>query len=494
MQNINKRMGVGIIWMIGARLMDRSIGILSTLILARLLVPGDFGLIAMATAVGAALDLLGAFSFDMALIQNSQAEPKHYNTVWTFNVIFGLICGSAIIALAHPVAEFYRESRLVDVMYVLSISYFVNAFSNVGVVNFRKNLQFGTEFLIIFIRRLVTFVITMIAAFTLRSYWALLIGMTSGRVVGVILTYTMNTYRPRLTLSAAKELFHFSKWLLLNNFLVFILNDGCTFIIGRLFGATSLGIYSVANEISSMPTTELVAPINRATFPGFSKMVDRSEMSKTYLKLLGLISLLILPVGLGIAAVAEPLVHVALGEKWVAAIPLIQILALYGAFVATQGNNGTVWLALGKTRELTINMGIFITVFFPALYYFINRFGIVGAGYAYLAAALPSLTFSLYVTRRLLAFTWKALFDAVWCPIIAACVMYTSVVTFNDWFHAMTPIVRLFAGSLIGAVVYGTVIILLWLSKGRPKGAEFFCLEALTGLCKTLTRKYGGAT
>lgn len=486
-------MGIGIIWMIGARLMDRSIGIVSTLILARLLVPGDFGLIAMATAIGAALDLLGAFSFDMALIQNAKAEPRHYNTVWTFNVIFGIVCGLGVIALSHPASDFYREPRLVNVMYVLSISYFINAFSNVGVVNFRKDLQFGTEFIFIFTRRVITFLITMIAAFTLRSYWALLIGMTAGRLVGVILTYTMNTYRPKLTLSAAKELFHFSKWLLLNNTLIFILNDGCVFIIGRLFGATSLGIYSVANEISSMPTTELVAPINRATFPGFSKMINLADMSAAYLKLLGLIALLIVPVGLGIAAVAEPLITVALGEKWIDAIPLIQILAIYGAFAATQGNNGTVWLALGRTRELTINMFIFMAVFFPSLYYFIITYGIIGAGYAYLTATIPSLLFSSHVTHMLLQFKWKALFDVVWCPIVAVSAMYGCVVTFNAEFHSMAPLIRLFAGSLIGAFVYGSAILVLWVLKGKPAGAEEFCLGAIANMVKKFAQKFRSA-
>lgn len=479
--------------MIGARLMDRSIGILSTLILARLLVPGDFGLIAMATAIGAALDLLGAFSFDMALIQNSKAEDRHYNTVWTFNVIFGIVCSLGLIALAHPAANFYREPRLVDVMYVLSISYFINGFSNVGVVNFRKNLQFGTEFLFIFVRRIITFAITITAAFVLRSYWALLIGMTAGRVVGVILTYTMNTYRPRLSLSAAKELFHFSKWLLLNNSLIFLLNDGCIFIIGRLFGATSLGIYSVANEISSMPTTELVAPINRATFPGFSKMSELAEMSSAYLKLLGMISLLIIPVGVGIAAVADPLVRVALGEKWLAAIPLIQVLGIYGAFVATQGNNGTVWLALGKTRELTINMLIFMTVFFPSLYFFITQFGIVGAGYAYLAATLPSLIFSLHVTHRLLCFRWIDILNVIWRPILATCIMYAGVITLDHAFLTTTSAARLLLGSLAGALVYGAVILILWLLTGRPSGAEKFCVDAAANMMRNATLKFSGA-
>jgi lipopolysaccharide exporter len=222
MKSVNSRMAIGIAWMVGARLMDRAIGLVNTLILARLLVPADFGLVAMATAIGGVLDLLGAFNFDLALIQKEKAESRHYNTVWTFNLLFGICCGLALVALAVPAATFYKETRLTEVMYALSLSYFISAFSNIGIVNFRKELDFKSEFSFIFTRRIVTFVITMLAAYTLRSYWALIIGMTAGRAVGAALSYIMNSYRPTFTLSATRELFHFSKWMLVNNFLFFL--------------------------------------------------------------------------------------------------------------------------------------------------------------------------------------------------------------------------------------------------------------------------------
>jgi len=98
MSHINERMATGIVWMITARLVDRGIGMVSTLLLARLLAPDDFGLVAMATAIGGLLDVLGAFSFDLALIQKKNAERRHYDTVWTLNVIFGLGCTAALLA------------------------------------------------------------------------------------------------------------------------------------------------------------------------------------------------------------------------------------------------------------------------------------------------------------------------------------------------------------------------------------------------------------
>jgi O-antigen/teichoic acid export membrane protein len=487
MQNINQRMAKGIVWMVAARLLDRSIGLISTLFLARLLVPEDFGLVAMATAIGGILGLFGAFSFDMALIQNANAERRHYDTVWTFNVIFGVFCTFALISVAEIAAIFYKEPRLTNVMYALSIFYFISAFGNIGVVAFRKEMNFKKEFIFIFSSRIATFIVTITAAFFLQSYWALLIGMTSGRTVSFFMSYKMNDYRPKFTLSATRELFNFSKWLLINNLLFFILHDGCTFIIGRMFGANELGIYSVSYEISSMPSTELVAPINRVAFPGFSKMKDVKVISDSYLKLFGLISLVIFPLGIGIASVAKPLVLTVLGSKWTATIPLIQLLALHGAIAATQGNNGMVWMALGRPRITTISAVLFLTVLLPSLYFFLNSAGIIGAGYAYILANISTLPFGLYMSRKLLEFRWSDIFLLVWRPVIGVVFMYVSVEIVDSYIDSALPLSRLIGDAIVGAITYSFFIIFLWILAGRPEGSEQYLLNKLGEKLKTFS-------
>lgn len=479
MTHINQRMATGIVWMITARLIDRGIGMVSTLLLARLLAPDDFGLVAMATAIGGLLDVLGAFSFDLALIQKKNAERRHYDTVWTLNVIFGLCCAAALVALARPAALFYSEPRLVDVMWALSLMYLINAFGNVGVVNFRKELDFRQEFNFILVRRVGTFVVTIGAAYVLHSYWALLLGMCLGRAITVAMSYAMNDYRPRFGFGAARELFHFSKWMLLNNALGFLRHDGCTFIIGRHFGAAGLGVYTVSYEISNLPSTELVAPINRVTFPGFSKMAEPALISTSYFRLLGMIALLILPVGIGIACVAEPLVQAMLGDKWHQAVPLIAILAVSGAITATQTNNASVWLALGRPHEVAIVQTCYLLILFPALYFFMGHYGIVGAGYAYLTAQLVDVGLEMSATKRLLRFGWGRVTAAVWRPVIGVCVMVLAVGTLDSRLTGLNPWVRLLADSGAGALVYIATVFALWLISARPQGAERFFLRQL---------------
>lgn len=479
MTHINQRMATGIVWMITARLIDRGIGMASTLLLARLLAPDDFGLVAMATAIGGMLDVLGAFSFDLALIQKQHAERRHYDTVWTLNILFGLFCAAALVALAQPAAAFYSEPRLIGVMWVLSLMYLMNAFGNVGVVNFRKELNFRKEFNFIMVRRVVTFIVTIGAAFMLHSYWALLLGMCLGRAVTVIMSYTMNDYRPRLNLSAAGELFHFSKWMLLNNALGFLRHDGCTFIIGRYFGAAGLGVYTVSYEISNLPSTELVAPINRVTFPGFSKMADPTLIAISYLRLLGMITLLILPVGIGIACVAKPLVQAMLGEKWHQAAPLIAILAISGAITATQTNNASVWLALGRPHVVAIVQTCYLLILFPALYFFMRRYGIVGAGYAYLSAQLVDVVLEMSATKRLLHFGWIEVLSTIWRPVVGVIIMSLAVAQLDARLGEVNPWLRLLIDTSAGAVLYVVSVFALWCICARPHSAERFCLSRL---------------
>ena len=172
------------------RLADRGIAIVSTMVLARLLVPSDFGLIALAASLIGMLEVLGAVGMDMALIQRADAQRRHFDTAWTFHVLFGLVTAALVALLAWPLASFYAEPRLVPVMLMLGLTHALQAFENIGVVAFRKDLEFDREFRYRLTRRVVTtFCVTLPLAFVLRNYWALLIGSVVGAGLSVVLSY-----------------------------------------------------------------------------------------------------------------------------------------------------------------------------------------------------------------------------------------------------------------------------------------------------------------
>jgi lipopolysaccharide exporter len=168
-QNIDRAMTKGALWMILARLGDRSLGLVSTVVLVRLLAPSDFGLIAMGMSIIAVCELIGQLGFDMALIQNRHAGRKHYDTAWTFNVIFAGVTSIGLLLLAVPAAKFYGEPRLTPIVLFLALGSLISSFENIGVIAFRRDLQFSKEFGFIFGKKLASFAITIPLALIVPS-------------------------------------------------------------------------------------------------------------------------------------------------------------------------------------------------------------------------------------------------------------------------------------------------------------------------------------
>lgn len=477
MTDLKSRMARGAAWMVMFRLTERGIGFVSTLILARLLVPDDFGLVAMATSILAALELLGAFSFDMALIQNQSATRTHYDTAWTFEVLFGITKCVLLLLLSGPAAAFYNEPRITAVIQVLALCALLQGFDNVGVVAFQKDLELHKEFWFGLGRKLAGFVVTLALAYWFRSYWALLGGMLTLRITSLSLSYLLHPYRPRLSMGAARELFNFSRWLLLNNILIFANNRGADFVIGRLSGARALGIYSVSYEIANLPTTELVWPISRAVFPGYSRMAgDRQALAATFLQVIGLVALLTVPAGALIGLVAEPFVLLLLGPKWLEAVPLIQVLAVFGIVRSLHGPTGSIYIALGKPVAVAWLQCIQLVLALSTMVVLVPRFGAVGAAWAILVGATTAMLVNYVLVRRELQIPFAHLLGALIRPLCSAMVMAAAVMAVAPLLGgesgALAAGVRLTVLSLIGGVVYVACIAGLWLAAGRTQGPE----------------------
>ena len=489
MTNIGTKIAKGAIWMVLFKLTERSLGLISTLILVRLLIPEDFGLLAMAMSIIAALELLGAFGFDMALIQNQNADDNHYNTAWTFNVIFAVSSAVILVIIAIPAAIFYHEPRLEAVIYFLALGSFFKGFENIGVVAFRKELEFNKEFKFLLGKKLASFATTVPLAFILKSYWALVFGILAGNIFSVMLSYWVHEYRPRLCLIKARELFHFSKWLLFNNILTFLILHSADFIIGRIAGARQLGLYSISFEISNLPTTELIAPINRAVFPGYSRVAsDLDALRKNFLNVIALITLFALPAGLGIAVTSEFIVKVALGEKWLDTIPLIQTLAFYGVITALQTNIVYIFLALGKPRIVTALSAMYAIILLPVLIWLCRDYGAIGAAWAYLGVAAAFLPVFFMLTFHRLKINILDFIKTVWRSVFAALSMFLIVkvllpimenisILVGDFRILFTDAGLLVAAVSIGVIAYVTLLIMLWLLSSKPEGAEWSVIE-----------------
>ncbi|WP_405242458.1 lipopolysaccharide biosynthesis protein [Lentisalinibacter salinarum] len=483
---MRSEIGKGVTWMVLLRAGDRMLGIVSMLVLARLLTPEDFGLVAMAMSVIAVIELATALGFDVPLINKESPNRVEFDTAWTLTIIVYLSCALVIALLAVPMAHFFGEPRLTLALWVIVGGWMLNGLENVGTVEFRRQMKFSKEFVFRGLKRLIGFLVTIISAIIFRSYWALIAGMVAGSVAGVVLSYVLAPYRPRFALGAARELFSYSKWLLSNNAVLVGIVRFPHFLIGRLLGAQSLGVYTLAYDIATMPATELSAPVNRAAYPGYARLVSEPEaFKKTFMDIGALVVAIALPAGVGLALVAEELVLVALGQQWAAAAPLMEILAISAVFVAATGNNGIAHLALGYAKAVTVQSALRLIVLVLLSVALIDEWGVQGIALAELCGAVACFVASFPLIFRRLEIRISEYLSYNWRPVFASLVMSVAVlgvktaVDETDSFGGSAFVVATAVPT--GVLVYSASLYVLWRLSKRPEGAERVLLNKLNG-------------
>ena len=485
MKDVRSKMARGAAWMVGFKLLDRGLALISTLVLARILVPSDFGMIAMAASLIAVLDLFGAFGLDVALIQRQGATPEHFNTAWTLNIATSSLIATLMLAFAWPMSLFYSEPRLTAVVCCLAISSFVQGFENIGVVTFRKEMNFHQEFFFLLGKRIAMVCLTIGLALALHSYWAMVFGMIFGRVTGVALSYALHPYRPRLSLAKLHDFFGFSKWVFLQNVLYFLKERSSDFIVGRFAGPHALGVFNVSTEIASMPGTELIAPINRAIVPAYALLAnDPAALRREYLSVMSVVCVVAIPAVTGIASVAPFLVSAVLGPKWADASVILALLAFYGIFAALTSNAYSAFLAVGKPQLFVRITGGYVLLHLPLLTFLAHRYGALGAACAHLTASGIFLPITFYLICRTLDLRVRLMVASTWRPVIASALMYavvymarpqidpaeTASLVALRWLAVLVP---------LGAVSYVAAMLALWFLAGRPDGGEAMILRFL---------------
>ncbi len=484
--------------MVGFKLVDRGLALVSTLVLARILVPSDFGMIAMAASLIAILDLFGAFGLDVALIQRQGATEAHFNTAWTLNIATSTLIATMMLLLAWPMSLFYSEPRLTAVVCCLALSSFVQGFENIGVVSFRKEMNFHREFVFLLGKRVAMVCLTISLAVVLHSYWAMVFGMIFGRVTGVGLSYALHPYRPRLSLAKLGDFFGFSKWVFVQNVLYFLKERSSDFIVGRFAGPHALGVFNVSTEIASIPGTELIAPINRAIVPAYALLAsDPAALRREYLSVMSVVCVIAIPAVTGIACVAPFLVTAVLGPRWADASVILAMLAFYGIFAALTSNAYSAFLAVGKPQLFVRITGAYVVVHLPLLTFLAHRYGALGAASAHLTASGIFLPVTFYLICRTLDIKMRYMLAATWRPVVASAAMYAAVLGVRPNIDpATTPslIALQWLAILVplGAIVYVVAMVLLWVVSGRPDGGEAMILRFAQRRWSSLAARSGG--
>lgn len=478
--DINRKVVRGVGWMVLLRAFKRGIGMISTIILARLLTPEDYGIVALAMSVYALLEMFAAFGVDFSLVQKAKLEKEDYHSAFTFQFIVYSTLALIFLSMSNLVADFYSEPRLVPIIHLLSFSMFLSGLTNIALVDFRRELQFDKEFKLTILSKAVGFVVTVSFAFYLRSYWALIIGSTVSKAFMLVLGYYFRPYMPKICFSKIAEIFSFSKWLLITNLSGFLKKQAPNVILGKVINSASVGIYSMGAELAQTLTQELTAAMNRPVYSGFAKFKqDMDELRRNFLDVLGLQAALILPLGFGVASVAELLVYIVLGEKWLALQTPLIYLSIGFTVSAISSVCIYLYMALGKSHLSFVTALIALLIFIPLIFLFIGDHGILGVAYALMISSIFAAIISYILVSRVAQLPFGRIVGVLARPYTAAILMLAMERLWllpalgNQWHE----IVRLPLCALAGAICYFVALYFLWFIQGKPDGAETKIME-----------------
>lgn len=469
----------GTAWVFAGRWAMRGLGLVSTAVLARLLAPADFGLIAIAMLVVAFIEVFLLLGVESALVRHPAPTREHWDTAWTIRLIQNLVTAVLLAAAAPLAALYFKEARIEPVIWALAGGIAVSGFGNIGVLEYNRELRFDREFALRVIAKVGQLAVTLGLALWLRNYWALAIGTVSGYLFGSVLSYLLHPYRPRLCLARARELLGFSLRMVSLSVAYFAESRIDEILLGRLATNRALGLYSLASELGQLPVSEVAAPLNRSLMPALARIQQEpGRMNAAYLNVVGTLAMVVVPAGVGMALVADPFVRVVLGYQWLEAVPLLQCLAVYGVFRSLYMCPMHALIAYGRPGVSAHFAWTGALLLGVIGYFLVVAHGALGMAWARTLVGALVFVIAMASMARVTGCRIRAQLARFARPAAAAALMAGALLALPvaDWPH---PLVELGAKVALGVLVYAAATLALWYAAGRPDGGERMALDTL---------------
>ncbi|MDO8348529.1 MAG: lipopolysaccharide biosynthesis protein [Rugosibacter sp.] len=468
----------GAAWTIGTRWIIKALGFINTVIMARLLLPEDYGIVAMGMLVVGLIQTFLDFGPATALLRKAEVSRDEIDSAWTLGIIQGIAAGLALLAALPVAVDYFKEPRLIFVLWALAASVIFISFGNIGQVLARKAFIYTLDFKIATTGKIVSVVTTVIAGIMLHDYRALVVGIIAGYTLPVFLSYLWHPYRPRWNTSKIGEIWMLTKWLMLARIAQFILRKGDEFVAARIGTTHQFGLYNVGSDFGQMPVGEIGPAMLKALLPVLSSLEGNIERTnQAVIKTIAAINTVIWPIGLGFMAIAAQATEIALGSKWLEAVPFISLFALASVLQTITAPANTLLILHGHTRSQSQIVWIEFGSFVAAAIALVPGFHLVGLALARIISSAVNSLVTLLYTKKICRLPIIPILKTIARPLAGAVAMYGLVTYLQGIIDAPMP--RLAAAILSGAAFFMLWSLLSWHLAGRPEGLESTLMDKL---------------
>lgn len=436
-------------------LLRQSLQFATTVFLARLLTPEDFGSIAMLMLfIGIAVVLLDG-GFSAALIQRRDVDQTDESTVFWFNVGIGSAVALCLCVIAPHVASFYRQPVLMPLTNAMALTVFIGSLGAIHQTLLSRQLDFRTQMKVNAAAGLIAGGIAIVMAWRGYGVWALAIQSIAMASVTTALLWVVSPWRPtwRFSRASAQKLFRFGGYYLASSLLEIAYSRVYTLLIGRLYGVRALGFYSNADSTRQIPAGFLAAVLSRVTLPMFSTAAsDKATLRRgVQLSIRGMM-LFNAPAMLGMAVVAEPLVDVLFGPQWLPAVPILRVLCLAGVLFPLHAINLQVLMAHGYS-SLMFRLELIKKLLGVGLIAGGAIWGVLGIAWSQVLFSLLAFGINARYTGKLLGYGGVAQMRD-FAPVCAIAVVVAAIVYFAGLHWQAAPLLKLAGLVALGVILF----------------------------------------
>ena len=457
LSNLENRAIRGVFWSAVERLGPQAVQFIVSIILARLLLPEQFGFIGMLAIFIALGQVLINSGFGAALIQKKDATELHYNSVFYANIVLSLVAAGVLCLAAPLIARFYAEPMLTSLTRALSLNFVISAFGLIQVVLMTKRLDFKSQTKASLIASIGSGAVGIALALLGFGIWSLVAQSLTAMGFSTIFLWIFGTWCPRaiFSLTALRELFGFGSRLLASGVLNAVFSNIYTVIIGKSFSPASLGYYTRAFTLQQLPSETVGGIVGRVMFPLFSEIQDDPRLLKNgFRNALRAVALINFPLMIGLLVCARPLVLTLLTDKWSPAIPYLQLLCIAGLFYPLQVLNLNLLLAKGRSdlffRLAVIKKALVVIVIIIGITW---HWGIEALIWGQILTAVAAYYLNSYYSGAIIGYPIKAQVSDILPYLGAAGIMGGAVLMLN-WLPFNHNVILLVSQVVVGSLVY----------------------------------------